>query len=52
VGLEPATAEGPAALGLAGMRERATMEGGTVTFERGPAGGTVVSVRFPAPGQG
>lgn len=47
VGLDPAVASDPVALGLASMRERATMEGGEVAFERQPQGGTRVRARIP-----
>ncbi|MFT3912856.1 MAG: sensor histidine kinase [Anaeromyxobacteraceae bacterium] len=47
VGLDPALAADPVALGLASMRERATMEGGEVTFERQDRGGTRVRARIP-----
>jgi len=48
-GLE-AVAAGPEALGLLGMTERASQLGGTVTFGRGPDGGTVVTARLPVAG--
>ena len=47
VGLDPGLAADPVALGLASMRERATMEGGEVAFERLSAGGTRVTARLP-----
>ena len=34
-------------LGLIAMRERATLVGGTITFTRPPAGGTLVRLRVP-----
>jgi signal transduction histidine kinase len=37
----------PLALGLAGIRERATLVGGTAEFEGIPGRGTIVSVRIP-----
>jgi len=40
--------DGPASLGLLGMRERATAAGGSVDFMRSPAGGARVMVRIPA----
>lgn len=40
-------APGPRALGLLGMRERAAMLGGDMTFARGASGGTVVEMRVP-----
>jgi signal transduction histidine kinase len=42
---------GPAAsggLGLSGMRERASLLGGTLTAGQGPDGGFVVTARLPA----
>lgn len=50
VGIDPALADDPVALGLASMRERATMEGGAVTFERLEEGGTRVTARIPVGG--
>jgi signal transduction histidine kinase len=40
-------APGPHALGLLGMRERAAILGGELTFARGRARGTVVELRIP-----
>jgi signal transduction histidine kinase len=42
-----AAAVGPQALGLLGMRERATALGGDVTFTRGRERGTVATLRVP-----
>jgi len=39
--------EDPASLGLAGIRERADMLGGTALIEGIPGRGTIVSVRIP-----
>jgi two-component system sensor histidine kinase UhpB len=44
-----AAAQGPGALGLLGMTERATLLGGDVQFARRPGGGTVVTARVPLP---
>jgi len=40
---------GPARLGIAGMRERATIVGGTLTVESSAGGGTTVRVELPLP---
>lgn len=42
----------PRSLGLLGIRERAALVGGTVSFEGTSGGGTVVSVRIPMPPKG
>ncbi|MBM3814922.1 MAG: PAS domain S-box protein [Acidimicrobiia bacterium] len=47
VGLPADAAAGAGSLGLLGMRERARMAGGEVSFEPGRAGGTLVEARFP-----
>lgn len=39
----------PESLGLLGMRERATLLGGTFAIQGGPGQGTTVSVRIPLP---
>ena len=46
-GLDATALTHPDALGLLGMQERAHLTGGTVTFGRAIAGGTVVRVRLP-----
>jgi signal transduction histidine kinase len=45
-----AARDGRRALGLLGMRERAMMLGGDVSFERRPEGGTIVTAVVPDPG--
>lgn len=47
VGIEPGKADEASSIGLAGMRERAALEGGELTLHRGPAGGTRVEVHLP-----
>jgi signal transduction histidine kinase len=37
----------PRSLGLLGMKERASLLGGEVTFESPPGGGTTVTLRVP-----
>ncbi|HET6495360.1 MAG TPA: ATP-binding protein, partial [Thermoleophilia bacterium] len=46
-GIPPADLEGPGSLGLLGMRERAALHRGDVTFESAARGGTVVTLRLP-----
>jgi signal transduction histidine kinase len=46
-GRPPAGTDASHGLGLIAMRERAQMFGGTFTMERGPGGGTRVSVTLP-----
>jgi PAS domain S-box-containing protein len=46
-GIEPADLEAPTALGLLGLRERASELGGTVKIERVKPGGTRLSVWIP-----
>src|ERR1043166_1243295 len=46
-GITPEQIIGPKSLGLAGMRERATVLGGEFKVERAPGKGTLVSVRIP-----
>ncbi len=46
-GMNEAAPAQATALGLLGMQERAHLNGGTVTFRPGAAGGTIVSVRLP-----
>ena len=49
-GLDPtAVEERPGHLGLPGMRDRATVAGGTLTLEAAPAGGAVLRLRLPIP---
>lgn len=48
VGIALAVLEDAQALGLAGIRERATACGGTASFESPAGGGTLVTVRLPA----
>jgi PAS domain S-box-containing protein len=47
VGLEPSRAGHSEALGLAGMRERAELEGGELVLSGRPGGGTRVAARLP-----
>lgn len=47
-GMTPEEILNPASLGLIGMRERAAVVGGTVTFEGVAGRGSIVSVRIPA----
>ena len=47
-GITEAEIASPKSLGLLGMRERASLFGGEARFQRGPAGGTIVTVRIPA----
>ena len=46
-GISPGELDSPRSLGLVGMKERASMLGGGITFERGPTGGTLVTLRVP-----
>jgi signal transduction histidine kinase len=46
-GIKAAQAADPGAIGLLGMRERATIIGGTFTVAGQPAKGTVITVRVP-----
>lgn len=46
-GIDPSQLDDPKSLGLLGMRERATLLGGEVAFERGADRGTVVRVTIP-----
>lgn len=48
-GFDPAAVP-PGRLGLAGMRERVTLAGGTLDLEMGPAGGTTLIARIPVAG--
>jgi signal transduction histidine kinase len=47
VGIDPALGAAASSLGLAGMRERALLVGGTLVLGRRPEGGTRVEVRLP-----
>ena len=46
-GIRPSDLDAPASLGLLGMRERAELLGGEVTFQPGVACGTLVTLRVP-----
>ena len=46
-GISPDDADSPRSLGLVGMKERASLLGGSIIFERGPTGGTMVTLRVP-----
>ena len=46
-GITEADISHPGALGLLGMKERAALLGGEFDIQRGPNGGTIVSVRIP-----
>ena len=46
-GISPDDTESPRSLGLVGMKERASLLGGSITFERAPTGGTMVTLRVP-----
>jgi signal transduction histidine kinase len=48
-GIEAAELDAPSSIGLIGMRERASLLGGTVTFEGFRGRGTIVSVCIPLP---
>ena len=51
-GFDPSSPVGDGHLGLAGMRERAELLGGTFEIESAPGAGTVVRVRLPADREG
>jgi len=51
-GFAPGAVDGPGAIGLLGMRERAGVFGGTVDFSGGPGQGAAVRVRLPAGARG
>ena len=46
-GISPEALASPRSLGLLGMKERASLLSGDVTFETPPAGGTIVTLRVP-----
>jgi len=46
-GIRPSDIDDPKSLGLLGMRERAELLGGYVTFQPGVARGTLVTLRLP-----
>ena len=46
-GIRPEEASNPDSLGLLGMRERASLLGGSLSIGAGPAGGTLVSLALP-----
>jgi signal transduction histidine kinase len=46
-GISPDELDSPRSLGLVGMKERASLLGGSITFERAPTGGTMVTLRVP-----
>jgi len=46
-GISPEALASPRSLGLVGMKERASLLAGEVTFESPPEGGTVVTLRVP-----
>jgi signal transduction histidine kinase len=51
-GFNPKDLRESEALGLAGMRERAGLLGGSLEMHSKPGGGTRVNVRLPLMGQG
>jgi two-component system sensor histidine kinase UhpB len=46
-GISTGDVDSPKSLGLVGMKERASLLGGSITFERAPTGGTMVTLRVP-----
>lgn len=46
-GISTEEMENPRSLGLVGMKERAALLGGSITFEPAPTGGTMVTLRVP-----
>ncbi len=52
IGIDPAVAGAASSLGLAGMRERATMQGGALVLHRRAGGGTRVEARLPLATEG
>lgn len=51
-GIDPAAAEGPKALGIFGMRERARLLGGSFQVHGEPDHGTTITLVVPTPPQG
>jgi len=51
-GMDVASLQGPAALGIQGMRERALLLGGSLVVDSVPGQGTTVRVRLPLPTAG
>jgi signal transduction histidine kinase len=49
-GIDAEALERRTGFGITGMRERATLAGGTLTLERGPHGGTELRACLPVPG--
>ena len=49
IGISESAPQARESLGLLGMRERAQLFGGEVTFASGPGGGTTVSLSIPLP---
>jgi len=49
-GITPTAMTSSDSLGLLGMKERAALLGGEILFERGPEGGTLVTVRIAQTG--
>jgi PAS domain S-box-containing protein len=49
-GITAAEIANPKSLGLLGMKERTTLLGGEIVFQRDPEGGTIVTVRIPQNG--
>ena len=49
-GIQPEEIARRSSLGLVGMKERATLAGGTITFQGVPGAGTTVSARIPISG--
>jgi len=47
VGITEAEIANPQTLGLLGMKERTALLGGKIVFQRGPQGGTIVTVSIP-----
>ncbi len=51
VGIQPGDIANPTSLGLLGMRERAAILGGKITFDRNARSGTTVTVQIPLNGK-